>query len=172
MSSRTSETTTPLRAFAPARVAAAGLLALAGMLPLGATASAAETAQLVAAVQPHVVAAQARAQVIEQDLDDAERLLCALPKDLRDAVRDAVSSVRAATAEARTALSRATDEVEAADGRAAAALFDAQVALDAAAAQLRFVSDQVAGVDADVVSALARLQEHVDGLRGEASRAA
>ena len=78
---------------------------------------------------------------------------------------------RIATDEARSALERATDDDEAADGRAAVALADAQVALDAASAQLRYVTDLAHDAGEGVAVALERLQAHIDTLRGETSRA-
>ena len=128
MSARTSEPTTPQRTRTSARFAAASLLALAMMLPMCSTASAAEVQQLIAD-------AQVQTETIGDDLDRVHAQLPALHPVLRNDVLDAVESVQAATDEARSALDRATDGDEAADGRAAVALADAQVALDAASAR-------------------------------------
>ena len=53
------------------------------------------------------------------------------------------------------------------DGRAAIALADAQVALDAASAQLRYVTDMVLADGDDTGLSLRALQGHIDELRGE-----
>src|SRR5690606_41970742 len=95
----------------------------------------------------------------------------ALHRELRHYVLEAVESVEAATDEARSALDRATDGDGAADGRAAVALADAQVALDAAAAQLRHVTALAHDAGEGVAVTLERLQAHIDALRGETSRA-
>ena len=164
MSARTSEPTTPQRTRTSARFAAASLLALSMMLPMCSTASAAEVQQLIAD-------AQVQTETIGNDLDRVHAQLPALHPVLRNDVLDAVESVEAATDEARSALDRATDGDEAADGRAAVALADAQVALDAAAAQLRHVTALAHDAGAGVAVTLERLQAHIDALRGETSRA-
>ena len=134
------------------------------MLPMCSTASAAEVQQLIAD-------AQVQTETIGNDLDRVHAQLPALHPVLRNDVLDAVESVEAATDEARSALERATDDDEAADGRAAVALADAQVALDAASAQLRYVTDLAHDAGEGVAVALERLQAHIDTLRGETSRA-
>jgi ABC-type transporter Mla subunit MlaD len=147
-------------------VAAASLLALAMMLPFAArsTASEVEVEQLIAE-------AQVQTRTIDDDLERVTLHLAALHPALRGSVLDAVDSVEAATEEARAALARAADADAAADGTAATALGDAQVALDAASAQLRYVTDLAHDRDSDVAGALERLQTHIDELRGETSRA-
>ncbi|QJW35362.1 hypothetical protein [Cellulosimicrobium protaetiae] len=164
MSARTSDQCGPQRTRTSARFAAASLLALAMMLPLGTTATAAEVQQLIAD-------AQVQTETIGDDLDRVHDQLPALPPVLRNDVLDAVESVQAATDEARSALDRATDGDEAADGRAAVALADAQVALDAASAHLRHVTDLAHDAGEGVAVALERLQAHIDVLRGETTRA-
>lgn len=134
------------------------------MLPLGATAAAADVQQLIAD-------AQVQTETIGDDVERVESHLSVLHAVLRNDVSDAVESVVAATDEARAALERAADPEEAADGRATVALADAQVALDAAAAQLRHVTDLAHDAGEGVAVALERLQVHVDELRGETDRA-
>ena len=134
------------------------------MLPLGATASAAEVEQLIAD-------AQVQTETIGDDVERVASHLPALHAVLRNDVADATESVQAATDDARTALARAQDAELAADGRAAVALADAQVALDAASAQLRYVTDLAHDAGEPVAGALERLQRHIDELRGETSRA-
>jgi len=134
------------------------------MLPLGATASAAEVEQLIAD-------AQVQTETIGDDVERVASHLPALHAVLRNDVADATESVQAATDDARTALARAQDADFAADGRAAVALADAQVALDAASAQLRYVTDLAHDAGEPVAGALERLQRHIDELRGETSRA-
>ncbi|WP_265522282.1 hypothetical protein [Oerskovia flava] len=154
---------TSTRTSGTARFAAAGLLALGMMLPLSATATATpEVRQLLAD-------AQVQTETINTDLDRVEHQLPEIPALLRHDITDAVESVHAATDEARAALDEAADPLS--DGRAAVALADAQVALDAASAQLRYVTDLAAGHGEDVTASLLRLQAHIDELRGETSRA-
>ncbi len=97
--------------------------------------------------------------------------LPALHPVLRNDVLDAVESVRRRRTRPAPRFERATDDDEAADGRAAVALADAQVALDAASAQLRHVTDLAHDAGEGVAVALERLQAHIDALRGETSRA-
>ena len=164
MSARTSEPTTPQRTRTSARFAAASLLALSMMLPMYSTASAAEVQQLIAD-------AQVQTETIGNDLDRVHAQLPALHPVRARGAPAAAEAGAAGTGAARAALERATDDDEAADGRAAVALADAQVALDAASAQLRYVTDLAHDAGEGVAVALERLQAHIDTLRGETSRA-
>ena len=164
MSARTSEPTTPQRTRTSARFAAASLLALSMMLPMCSTASAAEVQQLIAD-------AQVQTETIGNDLDRVHAQLPALHPVLRNDVLAPRAAAAPATTARRAARQRAPDDAEAADGRAAVALADAQVALDAASAQLRYVTDLAHDAGEGVAVALERLQAHIDTLRGETSRA-
>ena len=156
--------TSPKTSGPAARLAAASFLALAMMLPLSATASAAEVTQFLEDTQCQV-------DSIGEDLEKACTQLSTLPSGLRLEVEDAVANAQAATDEANAALAQAaTDEFG--DGRAVLALTDAQVALDAASAQVRYVADKTVAQGADVGSTLRDVQNTIDHLRGETSRAA
>ncbi|MBD7982847.1 hypothetical protein [Oerskovia merdavium] len=156
--------TSPKTSGPAARLAAASFLALAMMLPLSATASAAEVSRLIEDTQCQV-------DSIGEDLEKASTQLSTLPAGLRLEVEDAVANAQAATDEANAALAQAaTDEFG--DGRAVLALTDAQVALDAASAQVRYVADKTVAQGADVGSTLRDVQNTIDHLRGETSRAA
>ncbi|KRC32896.1 hypothetical protein ACWFNS_14450 [Oerskovia enterophila] len=156
--------TSPKTSGPAARLAAASFLALAMMLPLSATASAAEVSRLIEDTQCQV-------DSIGEDLEKASTQLSTLPSGLRLEVEDAVANAQAATDEANAALAQAaTDEFG--DGRAVLALTDAQVALDAASAQVRYVADKTVAQGADVGSTLRDVQNTIDHLRGETSRAA
>lgn len=158
MSAMTSATTSIGRGRAPARLAASSLLALAMML--GACAAPTELEQYIAD-------AQVKAQAVEDDLQRLESQVAALPPALRTAVTAAVASAEAATEEARSALLRASRSEDA----AVVALADAQVALDAASAELRYVVGEAEAAGAEVTEGLERLTEQIDDLRGETSRA-
>lgn len=133
------------------------------MLPLTATASAAEVSRLLEDTQYQV-------DSIGEDLEKASTQLSSLPSGLRAEVEDAVGNAQAATDEANAALAQAAFD-EYGDGRAVVALTDAQVALDAASAQLRYVADKTVAQGADVGSTLRDVQNTIDRLRGETSRA-
>ena len=130
------------------------------MLPLSATATAAEVSRLIEDTQCQV-------DLIEK----AATQLSTLPAGLRSEVEDAVGNAQAATDEANAALAQAAAD-EYGDGRAAVALTDAQVALDAASAQVRHVADKTVAQGADVGPTLRHVQDTIDRLRGETSRAA
>ncbi|MCB7135964.1 hypothetical protein [Cellulosimicrobium marinum] len=164
MSARTSTPAPAPRGRGGARFAAASLLALGMMLPLGPSATAADVEDLIAD-------AQVQTETIGDDLERVTSQLPVLSPALRNDVLDATESVQAATDEARAALARARDADAAADGRAGIALADAQVALDAAAAQLRYVTGLAHDAGEGVAVALERLRAHIDELRGETSRA-
>ncbi|MEK8226609.1 hypothetical protein NKG05_11730 [Oerskovia sp. M15] len=155
--------TSPKTSRPAARLAAASFLALAMMLPLSATASAAEVTQLIED-------AQCQVDSIGEDLEKAATQLSSLPTGLRAEVEDAVGNAQAATDEANAALAQATAD-DYGDGRAVLALTDAQVALDAASAQLSYVADKTVAQGADVGSTLRDVQTTIDHLRGETSRA-
>lgn len=134
------------------------------MLPLSATATAAEVSRLIEDTQCQV-------DLIGEDLEKAATQLASLPAGLRAEVEDAVGNAQAATDEANAALAQAAAD-EYGDGRAAVALTDAQVALDAASAQVRHVADKTVAQGADVGPTLRHVQDTIDRLRGETSRAA
>ncbi|MHA7134381.1 hypothetical protein [Oerskovia turbata] len=156
--------TSPKTSGQAARLAAASFLALAMMLPLSTTASAAEVTRLIEDTRCQVDA-------VGEDLEKASTQLSSLPEALRAEVRDAVGNAQAATDEANAALAQAAVD-EYGDGRAVVALTDAQVALDAASAQLRHVADLTLAQGADVGSTLRDAQNTLDRLRGETTRAA
>ncbi len=158
MPAMTSATTSSSRGRAPARLAASSLLALAMML--GACAAPTE-------LQQYIADAQVKAQAVEDDLHRLEAQVAALPPALRTAVIAAVASAEAATEEARSALVQASRS----DDAAVVALADAQVALDAASAELRYVVGEAEAAGAEVTEGLERLTEQIDDLRGETSRA-
>ncbi|MEN5074834.1 hypothetical protein ABE437_13525 [Isoptericola cucumis] len=142
------------------RLAAASLLALAMML--GACSAPAD-------VERFIADAQGQAEAIEGDLHELEKQVSDLPATLATDVTNAVASATAATEEARAALVRAS---ESADG-AVIALEDAQVALEAASAEVRHVTGEAADAGAAEVSGmLGSLQEQIDALRGETENAA
>lgn len=146
----------------PARLAAAGLLALAMMLPAPAYAS--------TDVEALLDAARTRTETIDAELHRLTPQVTEVSATVRAEVASAVASAQAATDEARTALALAQDPSD--DGRAAVALADAQVALDAASAELRWVVDDVLAADDPVRASLVDVQVRIDDLRGETSRAA
>lgn len=152
--------TTSTRGKTTTRLAAASLLALAMML--GACSAPADVEQFIAD-------AQNQAEAIEDDLHELERQVSGVPDVLRHEVTDAVASAQAATDEARGALARASAS---ADG-AVVALEDAQVALEAASAEVRHVTGEAADAGAtEVARLLESLQDQIDTLRGETGRAA
>jgi chromosome segregation ATPase len=147
----------------PARVAAASLFAVAMML--GACAAPSDVEQFIAD-------AQVRAEAVEVDLrrieEEVGEQVPDLPDELRGEVVDAVGSAQAATEEARSALEKAANG----EDDAVVALSDAQVALDAASAEVKHAKDTAAEAGSEVADSLQRLQEQIDALRGETSRAA
>lgn len=149
------------RISAPRRIATAGLLTLSMMIPLGAGTSV-EVRQLIRA-------ARSETENIGTDLGEVDVRLVSLPDDLRTEVSNALDSARAATAEARAALVQAS---EGDTGMSVFALADAQVALDAAFAQVRYVTDLAEASGSDVTDPLHRLQDHLSALRGEADQEA
>lgn len=145
---------------AVARAATAGLLAIAALLfpgSHGALTSAVSDARNVTAA-------------LVADLDVLGDRLGALPSRLESEVADAIDSARAATDAARSALagvpdSEDPDPVDAVqEGRAVLALSDAQVAVEAAAAQVRHVRE-IVGDTPTISDALGSLQDHLDALR-------
>lgn len=159
-SSAVASPTAPAPTSAVARAATAGLLTIAALLFIGgghdALASAVSDARGVTAA-------------LDADLAVLGGGFAALPSVLESEVADAVDSARAATDAAQSALAGAArgadapaDAVE--EGRAVLALSDAQVALEAAAAQVRHVRSQV-GDTPTVSEALTSLQTHLDALR-------
>ncbi|PJI90985.1 hypothetical protein [Luteimicrobium subarcticum] len=134
-----------------ARYTAAGLLALAAMLFLG------------GGTALHAVVSEAtdHTTALGVDLDRVDDSLSALGDGVDEQVADAVDSARAATAAAEAALAD-VDDTLVDQARTALALSDAQVALDAASAQVRHVRERVDGTVGD---ALASLQQHLDALR-------
>ena len=142
------------------RLAAVSLLAVAMMLG----ACSAPPAE----VEQYIADAQNQARAIEGDLQRLENQVASVPDGLQAAVTSAVASAQAATDEARGALARASDSR---DG-AVESLNDAQVALEAASAEVRFVTAQARedGID-EVADLLSRLQEQIDALRGETESA-
>lgn len=144
----------------PARFAAVSLFTLSMMIPLGACSS--------PEVEQFIADARSQTETIGNDLGEVTTQLPELPDGLRNEVTDAVDSARAATDEARAALAEASATP---DGNAALALADAQVALDAASAQVRYVADLAEAAGSDVTDSLRQLQEHLNELRGETSRA-
>lgn len=130
------------------------------MIPLGAG-TAPEVRQLIRT-------AQSQTESIGSDLGEVDTRLASLPEPLRVEVRNALDSARAATDEARVALYEAsTDDT----GVSVVALADAQVALDAAFAQVRYVTGLVEAAGSDVTDPLLRLQDNLGALRGETDRA-
>jgi chromosome segregation ATPase len=162
----TSATTSASKGRAPARLAASSLLALAMML--GACSAPQELQDYAAAdLQQYIADAQEKAQAVEDDLQRLESQVDGLPAALRTDVVDAVASAEAATEEARSALELAAKS----DEGAAAALADAQNALDAASAELRYVIGQAEAAGLEVTEGLEHLLAQIDALRGETSRA-
>lgn len=147
----------------PARFAAASLLALAMML--GACTTQGDVQQFIADAQVRADAVEDDIRRIEEQVNDQ---VTDLPDRLQIEVADAIASAQAATEEARTALEKAANG----DDDAVVALNDAQVALDAASAELRYAKDAAAEASSEVADSLERLQEQIDSLRGETSRAA
>ncbi|MGC5165223.1 hypothetical protein [Luteimicrobium sp. DT211] len=139
-----------------ARYAAAGLLTVAAILFLGGSHDA-----LASALH------DARTQTAALDLDLArvDGEIDALSATLANEVTDAVESARAATLSAEEALAGAAEDVTDAtdEARTALALSDAQVALEAAAAQVRHVRGQVGS--GAVGESLTELLAHLDALR-------
>ncbi|GII98962.1 hypothetical protein CLV28_2745 [Sediminihabitans luteus] len=154
-----------------ARFAAAGILALATMLPfVGApTAAASSVQQVIAAARTHTDAITLSLAQVD---DDVRRLLGTLQAE----VGDAVASARAATEQAVSALAAADDAARSPESgttsitdpelRASVELADAQVALDAASAQLRYVTSALDESGVGVPSSLVALGERIDTLRG------
>lgn len=156
----TSATTTSTDRRVPARFAAAGLLALA--MVLGGCGATGEVQELVAD-------ARTQAEAVEGEIKSLGDQVPTLPEDVRAEVENAVASAGAATVEARDAIDKAAVD----DDAAKTALADAEVALDAASAELRHVADRAAEAGSSTVSAsLQELREQIDALRGEARRAA
>lgn len=168
----TARTTTPLPG---TRLAAAGLLALAAMLP-----STAGTTMSTAPGAVHQVIAAARLQTdaITADLPRAQDAAATFTTALRAEVTDAVESASAAAEQARTAIASASSVTGTTAGagpvsdedRATVELADAQIALEAASAQLRYVSNLITEGGTEVPASLQDLAAHIDGLRGETAR--
>ena len=135
----------------------------AGLLAVGFTAS----VSACAVPNLHRFLADARKQTMAIS-NDLERLLAhldSLPASLRAEVTAVVDSAQAATDEARAALAAAGASP---DDRAVVELTDAQVALDAAFAQVHHVAQVAATRGDDVAAQLRKLQAHLDRLRGKA----
>lgn len=151
--------TTSTKGKTTTRLAAASLLALAMML--GACSAPADVEQFIAD-------AQSQAEAIEDDLHELEKQVTDLPATLGTDVTNAVASATAATEEARGALHRASESADS----AMFALEDAQVALEAASAEVKHVTGEAADAGATEVSRmLGSLQEQIDTLRGETQNA-
>lgn len=158
------------------RLATAGLLALAAMLPVTAGPAAAQTG----AVHQVIAAARLQTDAITAELRRAQGAAAGLPATLRTEVTDAVESASAAAEQARSALASASSASTTTadqgsgpisdDDRASVELADAQVALEAASAQLRFVTTLITENGDDVPASLQDLAAHVDELRGETAR--
>lgn len=144
------------------RIAAASLLAL--TLPL------AQGTAAQAEVRPStIVPVRSQTEVVTRDITLAATRAPALPAPLRGQVDSAIRSAQAATTSAQSAIA----EVDSADAyslwTAQVSLHDARTALDAASAELRYVTSAVAGVDPWVTAALDALQTDIDVLRGVGS---
>jgi hypothetical protein len=152
MSWRDEATTTSIAA----RYAAVGLLAVSALLvPRGTHPSLASTV--------HV--ARTYTTALDGDLarvDGEIGQIGGLGMSLASEVADAVESARAATRSAQAALEAVTSEPDN-EVRAALDLSDAQVAVDAAAAQVRHVRARV--VAGPVADSLGALLAHLDALR-------
>ncbi|GAB3089352.1 hypothetical protein [Isoptericola nanjingensis] len=156
----TSATTSTTKGKTTTRLAAASLLALAMML--GACSAPADVEQFIAD-------AQSQAEAIDSDLQRIEEQVTGIPDELRTDVTNAMASAQAATDEAREALARA----EKSQDGAVVALEDAQVALEAASAEVKHVTDEARENGSDkVADLLSTLQEQIDALRGETENAA
>ncbi len=115
-------------------------------------------------VDRYIADARSQAGVIGDDIGRLDTRLAALPPTLRAEVRSAVESAKAATDQATAALDAAASNTP---ERASATLADAQVALDAAVAQVRFVTDLAANADSEITGFLRGLQDHLNDMRGE-----
>ena len=104
--------------------------------------------------------------VVSRDITLAVTHTSVLPDALRAQTRSAIASAQAATSTAR----RALHAVDTADSftlwSVEENLNDARTALDAASAELRYVTERVTGIDAGVSAALGALQQDLDILRG------
>jgi hypothetical protein len=139
-----------------ARYAAAGLLAVAALLFLGGGQEALATA---------LNDARTHTAALDLDLARVDGQIDRLSGTLANEVTDAVESARAATQSAEEALADAAQDVvdPTDEARAALALSDAQVALEAAAAQVRHVQGKVGS--GAVGESLNELLAHLDALR-------
>jgi len=139
-----------------ARYAAAGLLAVAALLFLGGGHEALASA---------LSSARTQTAALDVDLARVDGAIDNLRGTLANEVADAVESARAATLSAEEALAGAAEDVTDAtdEARAAVALSDAQVAHEAAAAQVRHVRGKVGG--GTVGDSLTELLAHLDALR-------
>jgi hypothetical protein len=146
---RSDATTTSLAACC----AAAGLLAVAALVFLGSGGEALTSA---------VHGARTYTAALDSDLQRVDDQIDGLQDAVAAEVADAVDSARAATQAAQSALEAAT-AAESDEARAAVELSDAQVALEAAAAQVRHVQGRVA--DDGAASSLTELLTHLDALR-------
>jgi hypothetical protein len=141
------------------RLAAASLLTITLPLATGSMASA-------DARQATLTPVRVQTEVVTRDITLATTRTSALPFKLRMQVQNAIASAQAATANAQNAI-HACDTAELHTVWAAeTSLHDAQTALDAASAELRYVIDQVALANPRVTAALHALQQDIDVLRG------
>ncbi|SDB87506.1 hypothetical protein SAMN05216410_0608 [Sanguibacter gelidistatuariae] len=143
------------------RLATASLLAIALPLATGSVAFA-DTVER----QDTLVQVRSQADVVSRDITSAVTHTSVLPAALRAQTRNAIASTQAATSTAKRAL-RAVDAAEPFSAWSTEdSLNDARTALDAASAELRYVTASVAGIDAGVSTALLALQHDLDVLRG------
>lgn len=143
------------------RLATASILALTLPLATGSVAFA-DTVDR----QDTLVQVRSQTDVVSRDISLAVTHTSILPEALRAQTRSAIASALAATSTAKQAL-RAVDAAEPFSVWSTEdSLNDARTALDAASAELRYVTASVDGIDAGVSAALRALQQDLDILRG------
>ncbi|WP_148061608.1 hypothetical protein [Cellulomonas sp. PhB143] len=150
---------------ATTRFAAAGLFAIASMIPFAGT-----SAATTGSVHQVIAAARSQTDAISANLAAARTDARSLGGTLRAMVSSAVESAAAASEQAGTALTSASDAARSTEdllGRATVEIADAQVALEAAWAELHHATDQVAGSGTPVPGSLTELSDHLDALRGQ-----
>lgn len=109
---------------------------------------------------------RSQVRVVTADITRVSVRASTLPVDLRTQVASAIASASWATANTQDAIKAVADAEPHLRWAAQTSLQDARTGLDAAAAELRYVTDLVRGVNSQISAALDALQVDIDILRG------
>lgn len=143
------------------RLATASLIAIALPLATGSVAFADSVER-----QTALIPVLSQTDAVSRDITLAVIHVSALPADLRAQTDSAIASAQAAVSTTQRALHAADTADPFTAWSVEDGLNDARTALDAASAELRYVTANVEGIDAEVSAALHTLQQALDVLRG------